>query len=62
MSRRVALVAVYTGTTAHLEGTVRDVTALADAVLEGRQKPRGHFLRLYRAGAWPERLTEGRAS
>ena len=62
MSRRVVVAGAVIGSWMGVKGPFADTDATVDALLEASRQPRGHYLRLYRAGAWPERLAKGRAS
>lgn len=60
MSRRVVVAGACRGFWMGAKGTLAATDGIIDALLEARRKPRGHYLRLYRAGTWPERLTRGK--
>jgi hypothetical protein len=63
MSRRVVLVGACRGFWMGAKGSLAATDGIIDALLEARyRQPRGHYLRLYRAGTWPERLTKGETS
>ena len=62
MSRRVVVAGAVIGAWAGAKGPFADTEALIDALLEASRQPRGHYLSLYRAGVWPERLAKGKAS
>ena len=55
-SRRLVIRGRRIGIWMGVEGKPADTDAAIDALLEARRQPRGHFLRLYRAGTWPPRL------
>ncbi len=62
MSRRIVVAGACRGFWMGAKGTLATTDGLLEALLEGRRQPRGHYLRLYRAGVWPERLAKGQAS
>lgn len=62
MSRRIVVVGACHDFWMGAKGTLATTDGLLDALLEARRQPRGHFLRLYRAGTWPERPAKGQAS
>ena len=61
MSRRVVVAGTVTGSRAGVKGKLAATDAVIDALLEARRQPRGHYLRLYRDGTWPERPAKGEA-
>ena len=62
MSRHVVIAGAIRWPWMGVKGFPADTDATVDALLEASRQPRGLFLSLYRAGAWPERLAKGKAS